>query len=254
MKKQKPTEFKEALEKINEIVYCPEAFDFYKHSLESSLREALSSLKLNNIKGELNEPIAKLSNLSGKIFQLMSDRILNNSDDWSVVCSGDLWINNVMFRYDGCDQVDGVKFIDLQTVRYTSPVIDILHFLFSSTDKQLRLTRLDQLLSDYTSALLLCICSSRLSDIEIKEYRTLYTVANVKKQYVEKVLYGLGISMWLLPAVTFHPGNIPDLDVLTLTDFKDSKLEKAITQMQTPEYHTRMKDVVLEFYQNGYLN
>lgn len=45
-----------------------------------------------------------------------------------------------------------------------------------------------------------------------------------------------------------------DLDVMTLNDFKDSKVEKAITQMQTPEYHARMKDVVLEFYQNGYLN
>lgn len=254
MKKQKPVQFNEALGKVNEIVYCPEAYDFYKHSLESSLRETLSSLKANNVKGELNEPIAKLSDLTGKIFQIMSDRILNNIDDWSVVCSGDLWINNLMFRYDGCDRVEGVKFIDLQTVRYTSPVIDILHFLYSSTDKQLRSNRLDQLLSDYASALLHCICNSGLPDSEIKMYSTLYTVANIKMQYEEKVLYGLGIAMWLLPAVTFHPGQVPDLDVMTLNDFKDSKVEKAITQMQTPEYHIRIKDVVLEFYQNGYLN
>lgn len=254
MKKQKPLQFKEALEKVKEIVYCPEAFDFYKHSLESSLRETLSSLKSNNFNGELNEPMAKLSNLSGKIFQIMSDRILNNTDDWCVVCSGDLWINNLMFRYDGCEQVEGVKFIDLQTVRYTSPVIDILHFLFSSTDKQLRSDKLDQLLSDYASTLLHCISKSDLPDSDIEKYSAFYTVANIKMQYVEKVLYGLGIAMWLLPAVTFHPGQIPDLDVMTLSDFKDSKVEKAITQMQTPEYHIRMKDVVLEFYQNGYLN
>lgn len=209
MKKQKPQEFKEALQNVKEIVYCPEAYDFYKHSLESSLREALSSLKSNNHAGELTEPIAKLSNLSGEIFQIMSDQILNNTDDFSVVCSGDLWINNLMFRYDGCDRVEGVKFIDLQTVRYASPVIDILHFLFSSTDKHLRCHRLDQLLSDYTSELLLCICQSDLPDSEIKKYATLYTATNIKVQYVKKVLYGLGIAMWLLPAVTFHPGNIP---------------------------------------------
>lgn len=254
MKQQKPQQFLAAVKDVKEIVYCPEAYDFYKHSLDSSLREALSSLKLNNLKGELNQPIAKLSNLSGKIFNIMSDRILNNTDDWSVVCSGDLWINNLMFRYDGCDQVEGVKFIDLQTVRYTSPVIDILHFLYTSTDEQLRCTSIDQLLSDYTSTLLHCICKSGLPESEIEKYSNLYTVANIKGQYEEKILYGLGIAMWLLPAVTFHAGNIPDLDLMTLNDFKDSKVEKAITQMQTPEYHTRMKDVVLAFYQNGYLN
>lgn len=209
MKKQKPTQFKAALDSVKEIVYCPEAYDFYKHSLESSLREALTSLNANNVDGDLNEPIAKLSDLSGKIFEIMSDQILHNTDDFSVVCSGDLWINNLMFRYDSCDRVEGVKFIDLQTVRYASPVIDILHFLFSSTDKQLRCNRLDQLLVDYVTELIHCICTSGLSDIEIETYSTLYTVTNLKMQYVDKVLYGLGIALWLLPAVTFHPGKIP---------------------------------------------
>ncbi|KAG4073260.1 hypothetical protein HA402_008606 [Bradysia odoriphaga] len=253
MKKEKPVQFREALDSVKEIVYCPEAFEFYKHSLDSSLREALSSLRAHNVEGELNEPIAKLSKLKGEIFKIMSEQILQNTDDFSVVCSGDLWINNLMFRYKGCE-VEGVKFIDLQTVRYTSPVIDILHFLFSSTDKQLRVDRLDQLLSDYVSELIHCICASDLPDTDIKTYSKLYTVTNIKRQFMDKVMYGLGIAMWLLPAVTFHPENIPDLDVMTLSDFKDSKVENTVTQMHTPEYHTRMKDVALEFYQNGYLD
>lgn len=254
MKKKLPVQFNEALGKVKEIVYCPAAYEFYEHCLESSLREALSSLTSNNLGGELNEPIAKLTNLSGKVFETMSERVLNNPDDWSVVGSGDLWINNLMFRYDGCEQVESVKFIDLQAVRYTSPVIDILHFLYTSTDKQLRHDSLDQLLSDYQSTLLTCICESGLPENDIKHYSTLYTVTNIKKQYEEKVLFGLGIAMWLLPAVTFHPGQVPDLDMMTMKDFKDSNVEKAITMMQTPEYHARMKDVVLEFHDNGYLN
>ncbi|KAJ6635338.1 hypothetical protein Bhyg_13923 [Pseudolycoriella hygida] len=254
MKKQRPMQFRESLEKVKEIVYCPEAHEFYKHSLESSLREALSSLRSNNVQGDLNEPIDKMINLSGKIFPIMCDRILQNTDDWSVVCSGDLWVNNLMFRYDVCDQVEGVKFIDLQTVRYTSPVIDILHFIYSSTDKQLRSNKLDQLLWDYASTLLQCISKSDLPRGEVRNYLALFSFANIKRQYLDKMMYGLGIAMWLLPAVTFHPGHVPNLDVLTLNDFKDAKVEKAITQMQTPEYHVRMKDIVLEFYQKGYLN
>lgn len=209
MKKKNPQQFRDALEQVKEIVYCPEAFDFYKHSLESSLREALTSLNAQNKDGALDVQIGKLSALSGEIFQIMSERILSNSDDFSVVCSGDLWINNLMFRYDGCDRVDDVKFIDLQTVRFTSPVIDILHFLFSSTDKQLRVNKLDQLLTDYTIQLRTCISESNLSDSEIERYSMLYTVRNLKLQYEEKVLYGLGIALWLLPAVTFHPGKVP---------------------------------------------
>ncbi|KXJ72219.1 hypothetical protein RP20_CCG018573 [Aedes albopictus] len=60
--------------------------------------------------------------------------------------------------------------------------------------------------------------------------------------------------MWLLPAVTFHPDHIPDLDQVTMNDFKTKNHEKTIAQMLSADYHTRMKDTVLEFYRKGFLD
>lgn len=62
------------------------------------------------------------------------------------------------------------------------------------------------------------------------------------------------LGMWLLPAVTFHPDKIVDLDAVTMDDFTSDSQEKTMTQMQTPEYHTRMKETVMEFYRKGILN
>lgn len=83
----------------------------------------------------LHPAILQIEKLKGRLFAYMFDCVKRNPDTLFVVAHGDLWVNNIMWQYDNQNQCVGVKFIDLQTLRFTSPVIDVLHFMYTSTKK-----------------------------------------------------------------------------------------------------------------------
>lgn len=157
-----------------------------------------------------------------------------------------------MWRYNNRNDCDSVKFIDLQTLRYTSPVIDILHFLYTSTEYAMRAQFMDQLIDDYVDSLYKTLQRFGAHDEYVPNIQTLNEI--IRNELRNRSMYGLGICMWLLPAVTFHTDKIVDLDAVTIDDFKSDNQEKTMTQMQTPEYHTRMRETVMEFFRKGVLN
>lgn len=201
--------------------------------------------------GDLNRAIECVERLKGRLYRTMYKCVRDTSADWTVICHGDLWINNLMFRYNR-GECDGVKFIDLQTLRYTSPVIDILHFLYTSTERSVRDAHMDNMIDDYVESLYDTLQKFDVHDEYVSDVNELNAI--IRRELREKSMYGLGICMWLMPAVTFHPNNIIDLDTITIDDFTSDNQEKTMTQMQTPEYHVRMRDTVMEFYRKGILN
>lgn len=194
MKCINPTTFNGARSKIKEIVYCSEAAEFYRRCLDLSLKGALKSLHLSNIDGELNQPIKVLQRLEGHLYDIMSRHVLNNNDTWPVVCHGDLWVNNLMFQKDLAGKVAHVKLVDLQTMRYTNPVIDILQFLYSSTEKDIRDNNLEHLIFVYRESLIehLKIYMLPKHPEKFQELENEFSCENIMNQLVSRVLYGLG--------------------------------------------------------------
>lgn len=246
-------EFAKVVSSIHESIYCNEAADFYAQSLDSSLKETIHSLRLSNRKyANLTPAIKQTEQLKGKLYRKMTECILDQPNEWMVLCHGDLWINNLMFRYNERGDCDAVKFIDLQTLRYTSPVIDLLHFFYTSTEYTVRVKYMDQLIDDYVDSLYLTLQKFDVHDLYVSDVDSLNRI--IRQELKQRAMYGLGICMWLMPAVTFHPNNVIDLDQVVLDDFTNENHEKTLTSMQTPEYHTRMRDTIMEFYKKGILN
>jgi len=65
------------------------------------------------------------------------------------ICHGDPWFNNMMFKYKDGDKLDDILFIDFQIVGYTSPALDLVYFLGSSTTGDLRKKYLPHILTLY---------------------------------------------------------------------------------------------------------
>lgn len=249
MKIIEPIKFQQTQSKTKEIIYCPEAFEFYTRSLESSLREALSSLRKSNRNNEnLTKPIKEVEKLSGRLYKQMYNCVQENDEKWKVLCHGDLWINNLMFKSND------VKLIDLQSMRYTSLVIDIQHLIYSSTESNVRIKYYDEIISNYHKNLMenlkLLLKQDYLTNF--KQLEIEFSLENINEELDKKCMYALGMTMWLLPAITFHPNNTPDLDSVEMEDFITDTQEKNMTEMQTNEYHERIRDVVLEFYEKKY--
>ncbi|XP_050089252.1 uncharacterized protein LOC126573301 [Anopheles aquasalis] len=251
-----PAQYASVCAKVREIVFCPEAADFYTHSLETSLRGALDSLRYSNRSGELDRPIKAIEQglSSGRLYRLMSGLVCNLADEsWRVICHGDTWVNNLMFSADQ----QSVRLIDLQTMRCTTPVIDILHLLYTSTGRDVRQQHTADLLLLYRRFLLEALEQHLPADqsrqLRMRHFEQQFSYGRLRAEYDRCLPYGLGIAMWLLPAVTFNPDQILDLDDVTISDFKSNNHEKRIAQLVSVDYHTRMRDIALELYDQGIL-
>lgn len=250
------TEFRLKVNSLKDIVYCDDAQQFYHNVLGSAVEEALDSLRESNTDGSLTKAIQYLENMQPVLYSKLKELILKQTGSNIVVCHGDLWINNMMFQ---TDQVTGkpvaVRFFDLQAMRYSSPIFDILHFLYTSTRRATRDAYLNEILETYCQALMEHIDSHHYPDSQkdLDEIKDAFTIRKIKQEIKEKHLYGLAIAAWILPAVTFDPQNIPNLDLLSETASRDGR-ELKCTQKLTPEYHTRIKEIMLEFQQMGLFN
>ncbi|XP_053956024.1 uncharacterized protein LOC128861710 [Anastrepha ludens] len=249
------SDFRERYCKVNEIVYCREAENFYGNLLTSSIEESLKSLRESNIDGSLSDPIYLIEQLKTELYQKIMHMINNASDCVSVMCHGDLYVNNIMFK--SCNEENDtyyapkeVKFFDLQAMRYTSFIFDILHFMFTSTKRDLRDAHTNRLLETYRSALHNRLEKLLSSREHLASIRRTFSLANIMKEFSTHALYGLAVSMWVLPAITFDPNNIPNLDVISEAVPKANEIK--VTQKLTEEYHSRIKDLALEFHENGY--
>lgn len=78
---------------------------------------------------------------------------LEDTEFASVIGHGDIWQNNTMFRYEHNGKPIEVCLLDWQTSRHSSPVIDIVYFIFCCTTKTLRDAHYDNFLDTYYESL-----------------------------------------------------------------------------------------------------
>ncbi|XP_034473999.1 uncharacterized protein LOC117781361 [Drosophila innubila] len=76
---------------------------------------------------------------------------------YNVLNQGDLWVNNIFFKYDEQYQVQQVKIIDFQLCFYGSLGFDINYFLNTSLELDVLKTKRQQLIDAYYDALVECL-------------------------------------------------------------------------------------------------
>lgn len=99
------------------------------------------------------EIVQNLSNVIMEIFEFCQQ----SKEFRNVFSHGDLWANNIMFRYasfnDGCRRDDLLpvesKLVDFQLARYAPPALDVLTLIANTTDRSFRDEHLVKLLDMY---------------------------------------------------------------------------------------------------------
>ncbi|XP_031621427.1 uncharacterized protein LOC116339595 [Contarinia nasturtii] len=146
MKDQRPDEFAE-FEQFTDIYKIFFESQNMQDMINDSYEQAIVSLKSENYKNVMCD----LKNNFLEYF----DECLNekSSTYFGVICHGDFWTNNCLFKFNENGAAEDIRFLDWPVIRYGSPAIDLLFYLFTSTDKTLRDKEYDNLLQLYYESL-----------------------------------------------------------------------------------------------------
>lgn len=121
--------------------------------IEASIKCVVREIEIFNFTDKL---------VSGKSFSKIAKelcheiyRLVKPSKSFrNVLCHGDLWATNFLFKYDEKGQaLTGCKFVDFQCGRYVPPAQDVLSFLYLNTSRDFRKENMYKVIGMYYSYL-----------------------------------------------------------------------------------------------------
>lgn len=148
---QQPQKFKELASKLVELYFRPNvklSRDFYNSTVESIF---------NSVSGKEDALLlAKVKKVFEKdVVDVAADCVIAGLDSpTSVIRHGDAWQNNTLFTYDKQGKPIEINLLDWQIAHHgTTPIADVVHFIFASTTKELRDAHYDEFLKIYYNSL-----------------------------------------------------------------------------------------------------
>lgn len=102
-------------------------------------------------------PFLKINRTSfifqNKFFDSAVDEFINgrkaNPEFFNVLNHGDSWSNNILFKYSDDGKLEDCLFVDFQNTNYGSPAQDLLYFIISSTQVDIKVAKFEYLIHYY---------------------------------------------------------------------------------------------------------
>ncbi|XP_046749906.1 uncharacterized protein LOC124413403 [Diprion similis] len=155
---------------------------------------------------ELNPRIPeKLLKLFDVMYEKACEVTLYREDDFNVLNHGDLWVNNVMFRYDNDQKPVDHIFVDFQFCHWGSPTEDLLFFFGSSLSDDVRVQHRDSLIREYQATL-----TTTISKLKCKTEPLSFE--NLQALLERRAFYEVIASITKLASVVFEEGEEFDFE------------------------------------------
>ncbi|XP_017010764.2 uncharacterized protein pkm [Drosophila takahashii] len=188
----------------------------------------------------------------GSYFELLLPLVGgSNCEPFAVICHGDCWNNNILYKSSEGGVLEDVRLIDWQLMRYASPVTDLAYFLFTCTSRDFRQRHLKNILEDYYEEL--GVQLKRLGE----QLDQLLPRSAFDEQVATKAPVGLLLAMMVLPIVTMQGQDVPDLQAISerieagaTTDLQGAGFLGAGNEAT---FKQRMREVILDCVDFDYI-
>ncbi|KAK3869989.1 hypothetical protein Pcinc_024733 [Petrolisthes cinctipes] len=123
---------------------------------------------------------------------------------FEVICHGDIWNDNMLFRYNNDGHPVEVMLIDHQATRVASPITDLINFLYISVKGHIRRPNVDNFLWDYYTIF--------SSVVQAGKVAMPFTWSELKQEFRNRMIFGL---LWCLMFAPFFLGkgiNVPNAE------------------------------------------
>ncbi|XP_050071852.1 uncharacterized protein LOC126559723 [Anopheles maculipalpis] len=161
---------------------------------------------------------------------------------FNVLNHGDMWCNNMMFQYDECEKIKEITLVDFQMCIWSSPVIDLHYFIFSSVRANLKLRQLDHLICYYYQHL-----TENLTLLQYGGVRP--SLQDLHSDFIERQLYGLSTAFSVFPICVMEKTEDASIDLML--DQGDAGIAFKEKMYNGPAYVEQMVPILEYFYENG---
>lgn len=151
---------------------------------------------------------------------------------FKVVCHGDVWSNNTLFRYGEGGRPVEVMLLDHQLSNHSSPAFDLNFLLYTSTTGEVRQPNLDAFLSTYYDTLVKVLKQGKLEPP--------FTQAQLLQEFRDMSGAGAIFAMVCIPLVIVEPENALDINACT-----DDGVDEMLQDSQTKSLEAQVKDPLI---------
>ncbi|KAH8409100.1 hypothetical protein KR009_006842 [Drosophila setifemur] len=224
------------------------ALGVYFENLKGSALSALISPADDTYRARLEAYFSR-----GSYFQLLLPLVNgSNCEPFAVMCHGDCWNNNILYKVgQRPGELEDVRLIDWQLMRYASPVTDLAYFLFTCTSRTFRQRHMRDMLEEYHAEL-----GQHLTRLGERVDQVLPKSA-FEEQVATKSAVGLLLAMMVLPIVTMQGQDVPDLQAIserieagTTTDLRGAGF---LGEGNEAPFRRRMREVILDCVDFNYI-
>uniref|UniRef100_A0A182MGH5 CHK kinase-like domain-containing protein n=1 Tax=Anopheles culicifacies TaxID=139723 RepID=A0A182MGH5_9DIPT len=207
-KRRHPMEFQKLINALEEGIFSQANAEWYRKYYDVLTRNAIQMVQ--QTVPEKKEHLAKLEEFLSNCFGHLVD-LVNRESELSVICHGDCWTNNILFRYGDDGAIAETCLVDFQLIRHGSLALDLAYLIYCCTDSSLRKKNLQHWLMTYHHQLVrsLRLLLGDMFDDAFGSEKRLWELINDEFKVCAR--FGLGTAMDMLPISTCSSEEAPDL-------------------------------------------
>ncbi|XP_058448690.1 uncharacterized protein LOC131428663 [Malaya genurostris] len=187
----------------------------------------------------------KVFNLEKTVISKGCQVYTRDDSTFNVLNHGDLWVNNIMYKFDGRGNPIDCILVDYAVGFFGSPAIDLSYLLFTSSSDDVTTDQFDLLLQHYHSELVDCLTKLGYS-------KKMPTLIDIQVEMLRKGFAGIMFVTFLIPLRLNE--DTANADLGNLLGSSEEAIQFRRNMFSHPKYKGRMEYLLKYFDRKGYLD